>query len=102
MSNNEKQQARWWIPGPVRAEDVIYRLCYRCGIEVRPQAGQPRKCRDCYQVEVTSARDTHYDRLLELMAAGATSRVMAAELGVARTTVQKWCRDIRAEEGVLV
>lgn len=103
MSNNEKQQARWWIPEPVRPEDIIYRLCYRCGVDVQPQAGRPRKCRDCYDLENCAQRDAARDRVIELMAAGASSAVMAAEFGVSRTTAQKWCRAIKEEEaGVLV
>lgn len=100
--NNSKKQARHWIPEPVRQEDIIYRLCNRCGIDVRPQAGRPRNCRDCYELEMNALQDAHYDRLVEGMAAGVSQRDMAARFGVSRTTVQKWCRAIRQQEEVLV
>lgn len=82
---------RWWIPEPVTPETRIYRLCYRCGIEVQPSYGKPRQCRDCYDLEHSS----RVDEAARMREQGYPTAQIARELGVNRKTIDRWLGPLR-------
>lgn len=88
---------RYWIPDRPTPETRIYRLCYRCGIDIEPKTGQRRQCRDCHDLEKSARKDALIGQVEELWRVGLSQRAIAREVGVAKGTVANWCANLRAE-----
>lgn len=78
---------RWTqVPEPVTKETRRFELCARCGIPTAPSWGEPRACRDCYDVERV-ARQGEAEAMYD---AGVPVAQIARTLDVHRTTVARW------------